>query len=397
MRSVTFVAGAQTIVILFGILVPAALYSAERYGLPLAQLSYGSALEELGGISDALLTTCAGRLLPLPNSDWFNLFAIAVALAAAVASMPHVLGRSATTAGVGGARRSVGWALLIVFIVVVTAPAIAAFAKLAMLQGVVGADIDDLPAWVFDYGRLGLVKLCGVDAASLDQVKVACAAGAAGDTAGFAIAADGVALAFADIAELPYVASALIAASAIAAALAGAGAALIAITTSLGNDIYARFIDRRASAGRRLIVSRIFLIVVAVGAAWLAMNHGDELLSAAALVPSLAASGLFPAILLGIWWRRMTFWGALAGMIAGFGVAAAYALFVQYGGMTPWRLIGLTEAVAPSAAAILGLPVGFAVAILVSYLTPRPTAARERVLDAIRRPGHDPILEDHAA
>ena len=394
MRAVTFVAGAQAIVFLAGLIVPATLFSAEEYGFPIAQLSYGAALQSAGP-GDASIAAIAGRIMPLASLDWFNLFALAVTFAAAAVALPQVLARSGTTATAGDARRSVGWSLVVIAAIVLTAPAIAAFARAAMLDSITGAGIDGLPQWVFDYGRLGLAKLCGVDATTVEAIKTACASSGS-DTGGLEFSADAVALAFGQVTGEPTVMTALAAAAALAAALAGAAAALIAITTSIGHDVYTVLAPRKTSAGRRLIVSRLIMILVAAGAGWLALNRADDAFAYAAAAPAVAASGLFPALILGVWWERTTFWGALAGLVAGFAAAVAYVYLVR-SGMPPLRIIGLTDGIAATGAAIIGLPAGFAVAIVVSYLTPAPSLARRAVGDAIRRPGRDPILEDHAA
>ena len=397
MRSVTFVSGAQVILILLGALVPVALLSAQDFGLPLPQITYGFALDGIAGGGDEPIRFLAGRWSPLGDPSGINLLALAVSLGAGVASLPHLLARSGTATGMASARRSVAWALVIVVAVMITAPAIAAFAKGAILETVVGVGLDELPAWLFAYGRLGLIETCGVAAASAADIGTACGAAtvinglAAGDVAG---GGEALALAFADMVDLPYVMSALTAAGVLAAALATAGAVLMAVTATLAHDLYARMIDRRASAGRRLIVARLVLIAVAAVAARLAATGPGDMLAFAVYAPSLAASGFFPAIVLGLWWPRTTWPGALAGMVAGFAAALGYIFFAEIdaGAAPGLSAVGISGA----ASAFFGVPIGFAVAALVSLVGPRPSESRLEVLAAIRRPSHDPILEHHA-
>ncbi len=397
MRSVTFVSGAQVILILLGALVPVALLSAQDFGLPLPQITYGFALDGIAGGDDEPIRFLAGRWSPLGDPSGINLLALAVSLGAGVASLPHLLARSGTATGMASARRSVAWALVIVVAVMITAPAIAAFAKGAILETVVGVGLDELPAWLFAYGRLGLIETCGVAAASAADIGTACGAAtvinglAAGDVA---VGGEALALAFADMVDLPYVMSALTAAGVLAAALATAGAVLMAVTATLAHDLYARMIDRRASAGRRLIVARLVLIAVAAVAARLAATGPGDMLAFAVYAPSLAASGFFPAIVLGLWWPRTTWPGALAGMVAGFAAALGYIFFAEIdaGAAPGLSAVGISGA----ASAFFGVPIGFAVAALVSLVGPRPSESRLEVLAAIRRPSHDPILEHHA-
>jgi cation/acetate symporter len=207
--------------------------------------------------------------------------------------------------------------------------------------------------------------------------------------------ADLVTLGFADITGLPYILTALIATGAIAAALGTAAAAAVTLSSALGNDLVSRIVARRASGGRRLVVTRLVLIAVTAGAAWVAGRAPEAAFGWAIAAPSIAAAGLFPALLLGVFWTRTTFWGALAGMIAGGGATVAYVLLVS-AGMAPVPIPGLTEGLAPAAAGVLGAPLGFVAAIAASLLTASPGLGRREVVDAIRRPSPDPILEDHA-
>ncbi len=401
MRSITYVAGAQAIVLVLGIVVPAVLLSIQDYGFPVPQITLGYAAAAAAASAGTPIGIMAGEALPVAGLDGFNIFCLALSLVAGVASLPQVVARSGTAPGIGEARRSLGSALVVVALVAATAPAIAAFVKLAILSDVVGVDLADLPAWIFDYGRHGLVHICGAAPVSAAAIGTAC--GASTVLNGLApgqieLSADVVMLAFGGIVGLPYVVTALVAAGAIAAACATAGAALVAIATSLGHDVYGRLIGGRASAGRRLIVSRLLLILALLLAAWLALSRRSEMLGYAFAAPSLAAAGFFPAMILGVWWKRTTFWGALAGMIAGFVVTAAYVVAVRAGVVAPLRLFGLTDSgLSPAASAIIGVPLGFVVAVVVSLASPEPSEARREVVEAIRRPSPDPVLEDHAA
>jgi cation/acetate symporter len=397
MRGLVFVTGAQATVVLIAFLVPVALVAVREYGLPLAQFTYGYALKEAADAGGPFVGI-AGRFLPLPRLDGFNLVALAITVAAGTASLPHLVMRSAATYGPAAARRATGWTLVVVVAVLLTAPAYAAFVKLSLYRDLVATDIGSLPDWVFSYGKEHLVRLCGADAISLDAVAAACAAslGANGvlGPGDIAISSDLVVLGFADIADLPYVMTALIAAGALAAALAGATALAVAIANAIGHDLYGRLIAPKAPAGRRLILTRLVLALVVCLAGWLAAKPPGGLFGLAALAPTIAASAFFPALVLGIWWRRANAAGVLAGMIAGLTITAYYAVVTAVSGAPPAGFPSLGGGVSPMAAATYGLPIGFLVIVGVSLASAAPDDARDDVVDAIRSPGREPVASN---
>ncbi|HET7715119.1 MAG TPA: VC_2705 family sodium/solute symporter [Bauldia sp.] len=400
MRATTFSGGAQAAVAILAILVPAMLVSVQEYRFPVPQITFGYALEEAARLAETPIGMLAGKALPITGLDGFNMFALALCLAAGIASMPQLVSRFGAAQGPGQARLTAGWALVVIGIVASTAPAIAAFVRLALLRDLVGVDLADLPQWVFDYGRAGMLSICGKAAVSAAAIGTACGAGTVVNglvPEDIAIGADLVTLGFAEITGLPYVLSALIAAGAIAAALATAATALTTIAISVGNDFFGRLFARRASAGRRLIVTRLVLIATAAIAAWLAFRRPDDVFAYAMAAPSVAAAGFFPALVLGVFWKRTTFWGALVGMVAGAGTTAVYAILLHTETLAPMPVAGLTDlGISAPASAVFGVPLGFALTVVVSLVTRAPSLGRLEVADAIRRPNPDPILEDHA-
>jgi cation/acetate symporter len=304
--------------------------------------------------------------------------------------------RSLSAGRVSGARRSLGWGLLFVSVVLLTAPALAAFVKSAIYRDLVGSAVEDLPEWVFAYGKSGLVKICGIDAASLAALKTACAGivSDSGLAAGsIAVSPDIVALAFPDITGFPFVITALIAAGGLAATLGGANAIAITIATAIGRDFYGRLVAPFAPAGRRLVMTRVILIALVLAAAAVAEHRPDEMFALAAAAPALAAGAFFPALVLGIWWRRTTGVAAIAGIATGFVVTAWHIVVTWHGAGSP-NPFGLGDPhVPPLAAGIFGLPVGFVVIVGLSLVTPAPSPRQLDILDAIRRPSRDPVLE----
>jgi cation/acetate symporter len=306
-----------------------------------------------------------------------------------------------TTPSVRDARKSVAWSLLFIFLLYFTAPAYAAFAKLEVYQNVIGTSMEALPQWIYTYGQLGLVKVCGVDATTLEAIRTACTAAGSGDNilalGDLKIDNDVIVIATPEIAGLPYVIAGLVAAGGLAAALSTADGLLLAIANALSHDIYYKMVDPSAPTRRRLTVARVLLVVVAVLAAWLASTKPGDILSMVAWAFSLAAAGNFPPLVLGIWWKRCTTAGAVAGMIAGFGITLFYLLMTKYGGMPLWPVPGLTPGVANISAAIWGMPLGFAVTIIVSLMTPAPSKEMQDFIDEIRRPKGDTVLVEKAA
>jgi len=401
MRAVTWTQVAQYIVLIVAYLVPVVLLSAQKYGLPIPQLTYGQALQDIAALEQQMLASGLADVIkphiqPFVNMDRFNYFALIFCLMIGTASLPHVLMRYFTTPSVREARKSVAWSLLFIFLLYFTAPAYAAFAKLEVYQNVIGASMDSLPAWIYTYGQLGLVKVCGVDATTLEAIRAACVAAGSADNIlalqDLVINNDVIVISTPEIAGLPYVIAGLVAAGGLAAALSTADGLLLAIANALSHDVYYKMIDPNAPSRRRLIVARALLVVVAVCAAFVASTRPSDILSMVAWAFSLAAAGNFPALVLGIWWKRCTTAGAIAGMISGFGVTLYYLVMTKYGGMALWPIPGLTTGVQNISAAILGLPVGFIVMIVVSKMTPAPSMEMQSFIDEIRRPQGPTIL-----
>ncbi|MDP2356445.1 MAG: sodium:solute symporter family protein [Beijerinckiaceae bacterium] len=447
MRAVTWTQVAQYIVLIVAYLLPVVILSAQKFGLPIPQLTYGAALEQISQLEQSFIqnglapATMKLHTAPFTSFSPANYFWLIFCLMVGTASLPHVLMRYFTTPSVKEARISVAWSLLFIFLLYFTAPAYAAFSKLEVYSTLIGKNVTDLPMWVYNWGSLGLVNICGKAAASLDAVMAACAAlpGHAGVVRwqDFGINTDVVVLSTPEIAGLPYVITGLVAAGGLAAALSTADGLLLAIANALSHDIYYKMIDPNAPTARRLIVSRIFLVIVALLAAWTASQRPADILSMVAWAFSLAAAGLFPALVLGVWWKRCTKQGAIAGMAAGFGMCLGYLLVtryfpgfgVQYLGMssllnpiTNAPVVDLAKAMAaPGAldswvaathplqskvgwfninnisAAAFGLPAGFAVMYVVSLMTPAPNQEMQDFIDACRRPRGKTLMEEKTA
>ena len=271
-------------------------------------------------IKDGLATLCTAASCPAgalkPHIEPFtpgrplNFFGIIFCMMVGTASLPHILMRYFTTPSVREARQSVAWSLFFIFLLYFSAPAYAAFSKLEVYTNIIGRDVADLRPWLFTWGELGLIQVCGKNAVNLQAAIDACKAIAGHPGVvrlqDFVINTDVIVLSTPEIAGLPYVISGLVAAGGLAAALSTADGLLLAIANALCHDIYYKMLDPNAPTIRRLTVARILLFVVAVIAAYLASTRPSDILAMVGWAFSLAMAGNFPALVMGIWWKRTT-------------------------------------------------------------------------------------------
>ena len=309
-----------------------------------------------------------------------NFLALVFCLMAGTAGLPHVLMRSYTTPSVHDARRSVFWSLFFILLLYLSAPALAVLVKYDVYTQVVGKHFNELPTWVAAWSRIdpSFLRLDDINHDGVVQL------------AEMQLGPDIVVLAMPEIAGLPYVITGLVAAGGLAAALSTADGLLLTIANALSHDLYFKMINRRASPARRVTVAKVLLLLVALVAAFVALLRPGSIVSLVGLAFSLAASSLFPALVTGVFWRRANRWGAIAGMLTGFGVCAYYiatrypffqsALGLAPGDWPPW--LGIE----PISAGIFAVPLGFAAMILVSLLTPSPDAGSDTFVESLRMP-----------
>ncbi len=418
MRAVTWTQVAQYIVLIIAYLIPVVILSTQKTGIPIPQIVYGSILQEITTLERTasylapFVGEAKGHATPFWFRDPLNFFGLIFCLMVGTASLPHVIMRFFTTPSVREARQSVGWSLLFIFILYFTAPAYAVFAKYEVFTNVLGRDLSSLqavaalPSWIFTYGKIGMVKICGANAASPEAVFAACQAvkDAAGNLAPvttltfnqFSILPDTVVLATPEIAGLPYVIAGLVAAGGLAAALSTADGLLLAIANALSHDIYYKMLDPQAPTARRLIVARVLLIFVALLAAYTAITLPQGILIFVSWAFSVAASGFFPALVLGVFWKRCTTAGAIAGMIAGYAICVFYMFGTEYYGMARWfQGTWLSrQGLSNIASGVVGIPVAFLVTIVVSLLTKPPSKEMQDFIDQIRIPKGGPVMSE---
>jgi len=301
-----------------------------------------------------------------------NFIALVFVLMVGTAALPHILMRYYTTPGVVEARRSVFWALFFIFLLYVTAPAYAVFAKWEVYSNLVGSSLNELPNWVASWGKVGLVAIEDLNGDGILQL------------AELTLNTDVIVLATPEIAGLPYVVAGLVAAGGLAAALSTADGLLLTISNALSHDFYYKVVNPRASTHRRLVISKSQLLVVAVVAAWVASLRPDNILFMVGLAFSIAAAAFFPALVLGIFWKRANRPGAVAGMLAGLALTLYYVTATHsfFGGSMDNAWFGIN----PIAAGVFGVPLGFLTIVLVSLLTPEPPQEIQDLVDFVRYP-----------
>jgi len=363
MRAVTWTQVAQYIILIIAYLLPAILMSVKVTGVPVPQIMYGFALERIEGLEQAF--RAAGQTPPPgvtgfhtspfigPNGafSWsaaINFFALVFCLMVGTAALPHILMRYFTTPSVREARQSVAWSLFFIFLLYFTAPAYAAFGKLEIYQTVIGQPIASLPEWIKNWQIVSPYGVPWVNIVDVNRDGIV-------QWGDFRIHPDVVVLATPEIAGLPYVIAGLVAAGGLAAALSTADGLLLALANALSHDVYYKMIDRNAPTAKRLIISRVLLIVVALLAAWTAGSLGADILFLVAWAFSIAAAGLFAALVMGVWYKKTTDAGAVAGMAVGYIVTAGYLVWSEFGGLSFLQLFGTKEAIVRAATAMAGI------------------------------------------
>ncbi|MCA3237170.1 MAG: sodium:solute symporter family protein [Curvibacter sp.] len=308
-----------------------------------------------------------------------NFLALIFCLMVGTAALPHILMRYYTVPSVKEARESVTWSLFFIFLLYFTAPALAVLVKFEVFSVLVGTPFDKLPAWVAAWAKVDptLLSVVDINKDNILQLNE------------MTLGGDIIVLATPEIGGLPYVISGLVAAGGLAAALSTADGLLLTIANALSHDLYYKMIDPNASTGRRVTISKVLLLVVALLAAYVASLKVADILFLVSAAFSLAAAGFFPALVLGIFWKRATGPAAVLGMLAGVSVTFYYMAVNQ-----PWlrSVFGVTDPVSlwwgiqPISAGVFGMPIGMAVIILVSLVTPAPSKKIQELIEHVRYP-----------
>lgn len=395
MKGITYTQVAQYCVLVFAYLVPAIFISLMMTGHVLPQTGFGATLTDGSGMYvldklDGLSAELGFAQYTEGSKSMIDVFAITAALMVGTAGLPHVIVRFFTVPRVKDTRISAAWTLVFIAIVYTTAPAVASFARVNLIDTINGKDgsgteYAEAPAWVKNWERTGLITFNDKngdgkmqysagkieDASSANEVK---------------IDRDIMVLANPEIADLPAWVIALVAAGGIAAALSTTAGLLLVISTSVSHDLLKRTFKPNISDKQELMAARLAAMVAIAVSAYFGINPPGFVASVVAFAFGLAAASFFPAIIMGIFSKRMNKEGAIAGMVCGIGFTAAYIIYFKF--VSPdlnsaehW-LFGIS----PEGIGMIGMLVNFAVAIAVQKVTSETPEEVQQMVEDIRNP-----------
>ncbi len=376
MKSITWTQVAQYTVLIIAYLIPAVAVAQTMTGIPIPQVSFGQILDGLSDLSVQLGMEVYTD--PFTTRPMIDIFLVTMALMIGTSGLPHVIIRFYTTKTVRGSRYSAFWALFFIALLYTTAPAVGAFTKFNLLDGVNGTPTDALPDWVANWAATGLVSV-NESADVINSVSNDPEAGA-----DLTVNNDILVLASPEIAGLPAPIVGLVAAGGMAAALSTAAGLLLVISSSVSHDFYFRRFRRDASDSERLLVGRIAMAVAIVVAAIMGVDPPAFVAEVVAFAFGMAAASFFPALVLGIFWKRCNAIGAACGMVVGLVLTISYMVYTLevFGLAANDHILG----VSPEGVGTVGALVNFVVTIVVSKLTAPPSEETSEMVESIRYP-----------
>jgi cation/acetate symporter len=392
MRSITWTQVAQYCVLIVAFLIPAIAISFQLTGNPIPQLGFGSRLVEGPHGGEYLLSALDGihRDLGLPEytatfvegkKTRLDIFAVALALMAGTAGLPHVIIRFYTVPSVRAARWSAFWALVFIGLLYTTAPAVASFARMNMIQSLNGKAYDDRPDWVRNWEQTGLIAFEDKNGDGLMSYW-----GDANPDNELTVHRDIMVLANPEIANLPPWVVGLVAAGGLAAALSTAAGLLLVISSSVSHDLIKGLFRPQMTEREELLAARVTAGFAVIVAGYFGIRPPAFVAEVVAFAFGLAASSFFPVIVLGIFSRRTTSQGAILGMLSGILFTGAYIIYFKFlnrgAGPDEWFL-----GISPEGIGMVGMIINFAVTIVVSRFTPMPPDSVRATVEAIRLPG----------
>lgn len=406
MKGITYTQVAQYCVLIFAYMVPAIFISIQATGNPIPQLAFGSEIVDQGvpllQKLDEVVQMLGFNAFTEGSKSTTDVFFITAALMVGTAGLPHVIVRFFTVPKVSDARRSAGWALLFITILYTTAPAVGSLARLNLMNtiqpGEIGAvdgnlNYADRPSWFNTWEKTGLLtfedkngdgRIQYYNDTNKDFTATADSYGWKGNE--LKVDRDIMVLANPEIASLPNWVIALIAAGGIAAALSTAAGLLLVISSSVSHDLFKGVFIPQLSEKNELLIGRLAAAVAVLIAGYFGVNPPDYVAHVVALAFGLAASSLFPAILLGIFYKRANKAGAIAGMVIGLLFTLVYIvyfkfLYIELNNSSNW-LFGIS----PEGIGSIGMLLNFTVAIIVSKMTDEPPQEIQDLVDSIRVP-----------
>jgi len=383
MKGITYTQVAQYCVLIFAFMVPAIFISIQMAGNPIPQLGFGGVdengiylLDKLDGLHKEL----GFAEYTSGSKSTLDVFLITAALMIGTAGLPHVIVRFFTVKKVSDARKSAGWALLFIAILYTTAPAIAVFSRTNLIETVSNKEYDKLPEWFSNWEKTALIKFTDKN----KDGRVQYVADASENE--LIVDKDIMVLANPEIAQLPNWVIALVAAGGLAAALSTAAGLLLVISSSVSHDLIKKMVNPNISEKGELIAARLSAIVAVCVAGYFGINPPDFVAATVALAFGLAAASFFPAIVLGIFYKRMNKEGAVAGMVVGILAMLFYMLkfkFDWFGGGTKedWWF-----GISPEGFGTVAMLLNFVVSLIISTFTPKPPIEVQKIVENIRIP-----------
>ncbi|MBQ4843960.1 sodium:solute symporter family protein [Pseudoalteromonas sp. MMG005] len=395
MKGITYTQVAQYCVLVFAYLVPAIFISLMMTGHFLPQTGFGATLADGSGMYvldklDGLSAELGFAQYTEGSKSMIDVFAITAALMVGTAGLPHVIVRFFTVPRVKDTRISAAWTLVFIAIVYTTAPAVASFARVNMVDTINGKDgsgtlYSEAPAWVKNWERTGLITFEDKNG----DGKMSYSAGKVSDPNSaneVKIDRDIMVLANPEIADLPAWVIALVAAGGIAAALSTTAGLLLVISTSVSHDLLKRTLKPDISDKQELLAARLAAMVAIVISAYFGINPPGFVASVVAFAFGLAAASFFPAIIMGIFSKRMNKEGAIAGMVSGITFTAAYIIYFKFISPELNTPANWLFGISPEGIGIVGMAVNFLIAAVVLKLTADTPKEVQDMVESIRNP-----------
>jgi cation/acetate symporter len=394
MKGITYTQVVQYCVLIFAYLVPAIFISVLMVDNPFPQIGLGGKLSDGTYLLDKLDQVCTDlgfKEYTTSHRGKTDLFFVTAALMLGTAGLPHVIVRFFTVPKVSDARRSAGWALLFIAILYTTAPAIGAFSRTNLIQTVQNKPYTSLPDWFFNWEKTGLLSFQDKNGDGMVQYyndqnqayiqETAEPRGWKGNELN--VDRDIMVLANPSIANLPGWVVALVVAGGLAAALSTAAGLLLVISTSIAHDLLKKWLRPKISEKAELRAARISIAVAVLISGYAGINPPGFVAQVVAFAFGLAAASFFPAIVMGIFYKRMNMQGAVSGMVVGLVFTSAYILYFKYGGGTPEQY---WFGISPEGIGTMGMLFNFIVALTVSSLTKAPPEHIQELVEDIRIP-----------
>ncbi|MCE2594940.1 cation acetate symporter [Motilimonas cestriensis] len=398
MKGITYTQVAQYCVLIFAFMVPAIFTSIMMTGNPVPQLGFGGTMADGSGMYlldkiDGLSAELGFNQYTDGSKSMVDVFFITAALMVGTAGLPHVIIRFFTVPKVKDARISAGWALIFIAILYTTAPAVAAFARVNMIDSINGPDLKGVPAeqapgWVTNWEKTGLVKW--EDKNGDGRMFYS------GDARNeMDINRDIIVLASPELANLPNWVVALLAAGGLAAALSTAAGLLLVISTSVAHDLLKKGLKPDMTEKQELLAARLSAVGAVIAAGYMGINPPGFVAQVVAFAFGLAASSFFPAIILGIFYKKMNKEGAIAGMISGIVFTTAYIVFFKFINPEMNTPDNWWFGISPEGIGTLGMILNFVVAIAVNKVTAETPQEVQDMVESIRYPKGAGAAIDH--